>query len=236
LAEEIAVRQVDDGRNRNKGDMTTSRARRFVTSTLVALTVALLLSGCSHGPSRSSLAGGVAPPAPADTATTESPTTSPPLTASSLVLAADGLGPLTFGIQAARALGALTQALGQSDPPTAVAASPSCHATRMFHWRNLAVLVNEVMPGAGTTAGLVGWSVSVGSRDALSMKTDKGIGVGSTLAALRSAYGAAVVITPAEPTPGFTISTPTGKITGELNGQAPGSTIRTLRAGTACGI
>jgi len=226
---------VDDTDYWNKPDMTTTGARRLLIPTLTALTLALLLAGCDHGPAASSLAGGVTPPAPAGTGTTDSPPAGPPLSVSSLAPAADGLGPVIFGTEAARALAELTQALGPSEKPTLVAAGTSCDATRMFQWRNLQVLVNEVMPGAGTTAGFVGWSLTAGGRVPLSLKTDKGVGIGSTLAALRSTYGGNLAIVQTEPVPVFTITTPAGVITGQLDGQAPASTVRTLRAGTFCG-
>ena len=216
--------------------MTTKVPRPILATGLVSGILTLLLAGCSgNGTGRSSFAGGVdASPGATATVTDLSPT-SATLGLSSLVLSANGLGPLVFGTQAARTLAELTQALGQAEKPTLVPPGSSCGATRMFQWGNLHVLVNEVIAGAGATAGLVGWSLNGGVTHPADLRTDKGIGIGSTLAAVRSAYGPDFKIVQTEPTPVFNITTPTGSIAGQLDGVGAANTVRALWAGTFCG-
>jgi hypothetical protein len=212
--------------------MTAKRLHHVLITVLVAVIPTLLLAGCSQGPARSSFAGGVTS---TSAAAPDSSSTTIALSPSSLVLSADGLGPVTFGTQAARALGDLTRALGQAEKPIPVAAGSSCGATRMFQWRNLHVLVNEVIARSGTTAGFVGWSLATGAPNALDLKTGSGIGIGSTVGALKAAYGQQFSIVQNEPTPIFNVTTPNGVITGQLDGVGPANRVRSLRAGTFCG-
>jgi hypothetical protein len=216
--------------------MTTKVPRPILAAGLVAAILTLLLAGCtSNGTGRSSFAGGVDAFPGATTTVTDSSPPSATLGRSSVVLSANGLGPLMFGTQAARALAELTQALGQAEKPTLVPAGSSCGATRMFQWGNLHVLVNEVIAGAGATAGLVGWSLNGGVANPIDFRTDKGIGIGSTLAAVRSAYGPDFKIVQTEPTAVFNITTPSGPIAGMLDGVGAANTVRVLWAGTFCG-
>jgi hypothetical protein len=215
--------------------MTARRLRHVLITVLAAAVPTLLLAGCSQGPARSSFAGGVGASTSTTAAAPESSSTTAPLSVSSLVLSANGLGPVMFGTQAARALGALTGAMGQAEKPTPVATGSSCGATRMFQWRNLHVLVNEVIGGSGTTAGLVGWSLGAGAPNAFDLKTAAGIGIGSTLEALKAAYGQHFSIVQNGPAPVFNVTTPSGVITGQLDGPGATNRIRSLRAGTFCG-
>ena len=65
-----------------------------------------------------------------------------------------------------------------------VPANATCGATRVFHWKDFDVLINEVTAHSGGNPGLVGWGMGASS---LGLKTDKGIGVGSTLRAVKAA-------------------------------------------------
>lgn len=198
---------------------------------VVAAGLMLLASGCSSGgKERPSFSGSVETtvPEPASAAST----TTPPLSASSLVLAADGLGPVTFGTQAAVAMGRLTQALGRAEEPTLIPPGSGCDATRIFRWKNFAVLINEVSARSGGKPGLVGWALGAPAPDSLDIKTDKGIGVGSTVAALKAASGTSVTITPGA----FEIAAPNGAITGALDGQGDTAKVKALQAGTVCGM
>ena len=214
--------------------MANTRDGHGVRLTVVALGLTLLTAACSSGKSGTSLAGNVAQP-PASTPATEITTSTTGLDPAALVLSADGLGPLRFGMQAARALSGLTQALGRAEPPTLVADSVVCGATRIFKWKGLTVLVNEVSSRAVSTSGLVGWSLSGPAPAPADLKTDKGIGVGSTVKALKAAYGAAVALAPAGGKPGFKVTTATGAITGELDAAGDTGKVVSLQAGTVCG-
>jgi hypothetical protein len=203
---------------------------------LIALGLTLLTAGCTSGKATSSAAGGVAATAPTATPSTDASTTSTALSATALVLSADGLGPLTFGTQAARALSGLTQALGHAEKVTPVPAGSTCGATRIFQWKNLDVVVNEVTAGSGVTAGLVGWYLGAPAPTSLDLRTDKGIGVGSTIGALKAAYGASVSFVQGGQGHAVKIDAPNGVITGQVDGLGNANKLLNLRAGHLCGV
>jgi hypothetical protein len=204
---------------------------------LVALGLTLLTAGCTNKNASPSVAGGVAATAPTATPSTEASTTSTALSAASLVLSADGLGPpLTFGTQAARALSGLTQALGHAEKVTPVPAGSTCGATRTFQWKNLVVVVNEVNGGSAAKAGIVGWHLGTAAPTALDVRTDKGIGIGSTIAALKAAYGANVSIAQGDQGPAVKIAVPNGVITGRVDGLGNANRLQSLEAGNLCGV
>jgi len=217
--------------------MTRTPSRRLVAA---ALGFALLAAGCGGG------GGGRTPPATAGGSV--EPTTMPPsavpevstsstmpLRADALALTADGVGPLSFGTQAAVAMGRLTQALGQAEKVTPIAAASACGATRIFTWKNFAVLINEVSARSGGNPGLVGWWLGDPASGALTMRTDKGISIGSTVGAVKAAYGSAVTIGNASPAT-FQIAGTRGAITGQLDGRGDAAKVRALQAGTVCGM
>lgn len=199
---------------------------------LVAAGLTILVTGCSGDGERASFAGGVNAPAESPTPTADTSTTTSPLTAGTIVLSPDGLGPLAFGTQAARALHGLTQALGRAENWRLVPADGACAATRIFNWKNFDVIVNEATAESGSTRGLVGWMLR-GTEPTLDLKTDRGIGIGSTVAAVRAAHGDLTIVQ-GEDGPMLTIPGSSGLITGELDGLGDASKIQTLRAGTVC--
>jgi hypothetical protein len=217
--------------------MTRSPSRRLIVA---ALGFALLAAGCGGGggaKAPASTAGGsVEPTTMPPSAVPEAPTSSTmALRADALVLRADGIGPLAFGTQAAVAMGRLTQALGQAEKVTPVSAAGVCGATRIFTWKNFAVLINEVSARTGGNPGLVGWWLGEPASGALTMKTDKGISVGSTVGAVKAAYGSAVTVANASPAT-LQIAGANGAITGELEGRGDAAKVRALQAGTVCGM
>jgi len=209
---------------------------RWSRLALVALGLTLLTAGCTTKNPSSSVAGGVAATAPTATPSTDASTTSTALSATALVLSADGLGPLTFGTQAARALSGLTQALGHAEKVTPVPAGSTCGATRTFQWKNLVVIVNEVNGGSAAKAGLVGWHLGTAAPTALDVRTDKGIGIGSTIAALKAAYGANTSIAQGDQGPAVKIAVPNGVITGRVDGLGAANKVQSLEAGNLCGV
>ncbi|HEV7534685.1 MAG TPA: hypothetical protein VGP90_03570 [Acidimicrobiia bacterium] len=204
--------------------------------TIVCVGMMVLAAACGGGgKGGSSQQGSVASQPPAPEPAPEATTTTVALTPASLMLAADGLGArLHFGTQAARALSGLDQALGKAAPPTPVAEPVACGATRIFRWADLAVVVNEVSGRSGAALGFVGWALGASAPAGTDLKTDKGIGIGSTVRSLRAAYGDTVVFAPGPHGPGFTITTTTGPMTGELDAQGDSGRIRALQAGTVC--
>jgi hypothetical protein len=129
----------------------------------------------------------------------------------------------------------LTEALGQADKITPVPAGVACGATRRFQWANLQVFLNEVNRSSGGTAGLVGWYLGAPSPTSTDLRTDKGMGIGSTVAVIQAAYGHDVVVQ-GEHGPGFAITSAAGVVTGQLDGRSAASKVTSLQAGTVCGI
>jgi hypothetical protein len=197
---------------------------------LVALTLLALTAACTGGgsPQRARLSGGVEPPP--ELATQPEPSTPPTtaMSASAVVLAADGLGPLAFGTQAARSMEALTQAFGRAETIVPLPAGSTCAATRTFHWKGFAVWINEVTGQSGGSPGLVGWSLTAPAPAGL--KTATGIGMGSTAGAIKAAYGSAATRTGST----MTITASNGTITADLAGASDSSPVKAMHAGVTC--
>jgi len=197
---------------------------------LVALALLALTAACSGGgsPQRARLSGGVEPPP--ETAAQPEPSTSSTaaLSAAAVVLAPDGLGPLAFGTQAARSMEALTQAFGRAETIVPLPAGSACGATRTFHWKGFAVWINEVTGQSGGTPGLVGWSLTAPAP--ADLKTATGIGLGSTAAAVKAAYGPAATRSGAA----MTITAPNGTVTADLAGATDSSPVKAIHAGVTC--
>jgi len=174
----------------------------------------------------------------APTTTSTAPTTTTvTLTSESIVLAPDGLGTLTFGTNAARTINLLMQALGQPEKNTPLPVGTACGATRRLQWGDFQALVNEVgsTSGAGRP-GFAGWYLGAASPNKLGFKTEKGIGIGSTVAAMKAAYGADVTVaTRGEQGPGFTISLPKGIMLGLVDSANDTGKVKNIQAGNYCG-
>ncbi len=194
---------------------------------VAALAVLSLTAACTGGSKPASDNRGME--APAATSPAEPSTSTTAFAASALVLSPDGLGPLTFGTQAARAMDALTQAFGRAENITVIPPESKCGATRMFRWRDFAVLINEVTARSGGAPGLVGWSLGAAPPGSADLRTDKGVGIGSTAAAVKAAYGPAAT----QSGPIVTVTVPNGVMTAELDGAGR---VKTLRAGVSCSL
>ena len=90
--------------------------------------------------------------------------------------------------------------------------------------------------GAAAKAGFVGWYSGVPSQPPLDLKTDKGIGIGSTAGALKAAYGGDVSVTHGEQGFGFSITAASGIMLGQLDGGTDASKIKNIQAGSFCGL
>jgi hypothetical protein len=209
-------------------------APRSVRLALVAASLVVMTAACTSGKDRASFSGGVEPTAGAEAPKAETSTTTAALTMAELSLASDGVGPISFGAQAARALHALTEALGKAETPTLVPAAANCGATRIFRWKDFEVLINEVTALSGGNPGLVGWSLGAAAPVSLGLKTETSIGIGSTVAAVKAAYGPMVTIAQGASGPMLTITAPNGVMTGDLDGLGDASRVKTLRAGVSC--
>lgn len=208
---------------------------RLAHMILLAAALATLTIACSNETQRASVGGSMEAPPETRTPASDASTTTTGLTAGEVVLSPDGLGPLAFGTQAAQALKGLTQAFGRAENWRHVPESSGCPATRIFTWKTLDVLVNEVTAASGSMRGLVGWNLR-GAESAFDLRTEGGVGIGSTVAAVRAAYGEAVTIAQANPASVLTMPGSGGVMTGELDGQGDRGKIRTLRAGIVCGL
>jgi len=170
------------------------------------------------------------------TATAPTTTTTAPLTKEAVVLAPNGLGPVRIGDPAASAVARLTQALGPADKETPAAAGASCGATRSLQWADLQVFVNDTPNAPAGKSGFLGWFDGVTSaKPALGLKTEKGIGIGSTEAQLKTAYGPDVSISRGEHGPGFNLTPKTGILLGALSGMTDADHITNIQAGGFCG-
>jgi hypothetical protein len=209
--------------------MTQMRRR----AALIALPVVLLTGvACSGGDKESATTTSTE-----QTTTSTAPTTTTaPLTKEQIVLSADGVGAVKFGTNAAHTIARFMQALGQPEKNQPLPAGQACGATRRVVWANFQVLVNEVtsMSGAGKP-GFAGWFLGPLAGAALDFKTDKGIGIGSTVANIKTAYGTDQQIARGEQGWGFTITAPGGIIIGQLDGGADTNKVRNIQAGNYCG-
>jgi hypothetical protein len=209
-------------------------AVRALRVALAGVSLVVVTAACTGPPKdKASLKGDVRAPISIGPESTEPTTSTTALSVTALVLASDGIGPLPFGMQAARAMNGLTQALGRAETITVVPADSNCGATRIFGWKDFNVLINEVTARSGGNPGLVGWSLGATAPSSGGLKTDSGIGIGSTLAAVKEAYGSAVTVV------GSTFAVrgaSSGVLTGELDGSADTSRVKALRAGVSCTV
>jgi hypothetical protein len=205
-------------------------ALRALRVALAAMSLVVVTAACTSPPKDKASKGDVKPPVSIGPESTEPTTATTALSMTALVLASDGIGPLPFGMQAARAMNGLTQALGRAETITPVPPGSNCAATRVFRWRDFDVVINEASARSGGTPGLVGWSVGAAAPSSVGLKTDKGIGIGSTLAAVKAAYGPAVTVAGAT----FAIRGANSLIRGELDGGSDAARVKTLRAGVTC--
>ncbi|HEV3363037.1 MAG TPA: hypothetical protein VG795_02650 [Acidimicrobiia bacterium] len=216
-------------------------ARRSLRASLAAVALLAVAAACTPPKDdKASFSGDVKTEASTPVFTgpesTEPTTSTTALSVTAVVPGPEGIGPLPFGMQAARAMSGLTQALGRAEKVTPVPAGANCGATRVFRWKDFDVLINEVSARSGGTPGLVGWSLGPAAPSSLGLKTDKGIGLGSTVAAVKAAYGAGVTVAQGANGPVLAIRTGNGVMTGELDGANDAGRVKTLRAGASCAV
>jgi len=158
----------------------------------------------------------------------------------------EGLGVAALGQDADEALAALEAAMGR--PNTVTRWLPPEHSlwgrcpgkrVRGAKWGDLWVLFGEDTP-LGEGRYLFGWMLGqAGVSGATGLRTAEGIGIGSTVAELRAAYGDRLELAPYELGARFTVSAEGGQpATAEFGGVAAGTgdadPVRTLRGGLPC--
>jgi hypothetical protein len=178
---------------------------------LLSIGLGFALAACSgdddKGASTSSTTGGA-------TATTG---------AGQAVLAPDGLGVANFGDPADAAVAKLTAAFGA---PQRDFAPPDCapQITRSLEWDALHVDLNQAF---------VGYTYSTAGGPPI--RTAAGIGNGSTVAQLKSAYGSKLALEEGIESSTFTLTLPNGRIDGYVSGTEGDDPVEALYAGTVCG-
>jgi hypothetical protein len=208
--------------------------RPLPRAALIVLSALLVTAACNGGDKKDDSTSRTS--IPLTTESTAPTTTTAPLTKEQIVLSADGTGPIKFGNNAANTIRRFIDALGEPEKNTPLAAATACGATRRLHWANFQVLVNEVGGGSGAgKPGFAGWFLGPPTAAGFDFKTEKGVGVNSTVAALKANYATDVTLARGEQGWGFTITAPGGIIIGQLDGGADANKIKNIQAGNYCG-
>jgi hypothetical protein len=217
--------------------MTETRPPR---AALILLSGLLLLgAACNGGDDKkeNGTTDSTPPSIPLTTESTAPTTTTAPLTKEAIILSGDGVGPLKFGTNAANTIRRLMDALGQPEKNQPLPVGTACAATRRLQWGNFQVLVNEVGSSSGAgKPGFSGWFLGATTGAPLDFKTEKGIGLGSTVAQLKAAYGDSLsVASRGEEGPGFTVTVPGGILLGLLTAGGDTGKVKNIQAGNYCG-
>jgi hypothetical protein len=171
------------------------------------------------------------------TDTTTPPSTVLTITKESLVLSPDGLGVLRFGEESGSVVGRLTTALGAPDKDAPVPSDKRCGATRVVEWSNLQILLNDAVDAPRGSTGFVGWFYGLSSpKPSLFLKTANGVGLGTTVAALKAAYGEGVDIERGEQGPAFSVMAEEGILLGQLTTMTDNGMVANLQSGSFCGV
>lgn len=167
------------------------------------------------------------PTTPVETTTTS--TTLP--AATGVVLGPEGLGAVRFGDDAEQVVRALSRVLGNPSDDGPIRSCPTGEVERLVEYAELTVLFGE-REGASR---LVAWDLGPPSGALPPLTTPEGVGVGSSVAELRSAYGDRLEIARSDPFgPAFEVVVPApGRLGGTLTAAGPTATVATLSGGAA---
>jgi hypothetical protein len=177
------------------------------------------------------------PPEAQTTATTTPASTTLTITKDSLVLSPDGLGVLRFGEATGSVVGRLAAALGAPDSDAPVPPEKRCGATRAVQWSNLQILLNDAPDAPSGSTGFVGWFYGIPSpKPSLFLKTENKVGLGTTVAALKAAYGEGVDIERGEQGAAFSVMAENGILLGGLTSMADTGMVVNLQSGSFCGV
>lgn len=163
------------------------------------------------------------------TTTGQTPTTSP--SAHDVVLGPLGLGVVPFGTDAATVLAELEARFGPPVDDRPLGSCPSGEVDRLVQFAELSVLISAT----GDMARFVAWDLGAPSGAVPRLTTAEGVGVGTTLAEARAAYGDRLELSPDDPFgPGFEVEVDgPGRLGGTLTGTSASDTVATLSGGTA---
>jgi hypothetical protein len=160
----------------------------------------------------------------------------------SLFLAGDGIGEIGLGTEADAAIAQLSVTLGSPDDDTDwSAALGTCPGTesRIVRWSSLQIFLTN-----GETAWAsnphffhYGQSLAAGGGEYLDLRTDKEIGIGSTIGELKLAYGDVVAVSddPAFGPYWEVVGTEPAYLWGTATGVADESVIDAVSGGAGCG-
>lgn len=202
---------------------------------------ALVVSCAGQGDDGADLARSL-PSTTGERASSTSPSTAAPTTTATptltslppvgdIVLGPLGLGVVDFGVEAATALAALEGRLGPPVDDRPLGSCPSGEVDRVVQFAELSVLVDV----AGDTERFVAWDLGAPSTGRPRLTTADGIGIGTSLAELRSVYGDRLRLARDDPFgPAFEVEVdPPGRLGGTLTGIADDATVATLSGGRA---
>ena len=210
---------------------------RRATAVLVVLLATLAACSDDGEPEAAEPTASTTTSAPAETSSTEAPTTTAEPEPSDLALRGDGLGVIDFGAPPDAAVAAVKAELGDPAQDTGWEESFSSYGTcpgeqiRGVEWGGLVLLFTDGDTAEGTGEHFFTWRV-IGAPPAVATAT--GLGWGATKADAGDLYGDQVSSVPAEePFPAFLeIDAEGGQITAYLDDT---DTITNLEAGTPCG-
>ncbi|HKZ20707.1 MAG TPA: hypothetical protein VJQ57_11405 [Acidimicrobiia bacterium] len=181
------------------------------------------------------------PTIPSSTTTTIVATTlADPL--ASLFLAGDGIGEIELGTPAEAAITQFSATLGPPDDDTEWTSSlGTCPGTesRIVRWSSLQIFLTNGETAWATEPHFFhyGQSLAAGGGEYLDLRTQKGIGIGSTISELKLAYGEAVVVgdDPAFGPYWEVTETDPSYLWGTATGVGDDSVIDALSGGAGCG-
>lgn len=168
--------------------------------------------------------------APMATTTTASTLTSLPAV-DDVVLGPLGLGVVSFGSEAATVLPVLEARFGRPVDDRPLGSCPSGEVDRLVQFAELSVLLDVT----GGREHFVAWDLGTPSTGRPRLVTAEGIGIGTSLAELRSAYGDRLQLSRDDPFgPAFEVEVePPGRLGGTLTGISDNDVVATLSGGTA---
>lgn len=163
--------------------------------------------------------------------TTAAPTLTSRAPVGDIVLGPLGLGVVDFGVEAATALAALEARLGPPVDDRPLGSCPSGEVDRVVQFGELSVLTGVT----GGTERFVGWDLGASSTGGSRLTTTEGIGIGTSLAELRSVYGERLRLGRDDPFgPVFEVEIdPPGRLGGSLTGISDNDMVATLSGGSA---
>ena len=170
---------------------------------------------------------------PLPTAVAALPTATPVIrTEVPLVLGPDGIGFATFGDPGSHVVEMLTGTLGLPNEDAAIPCPGSNGDARSVRWADLTLFLQD-----DQVAGYIDGSHYPNDAPPLELKTDAGIGLGSTRSELEAAYGDRLTFTDA-PGIGTTEAVAYGvdgqALQGLIEGSGGDGVVITIRAGLGC--